>query len=222
MQYNPTLFCQYLSCRLLPSCSADPVQREGGRNVIIIIFFFRAGELEAARQHGARRKRLLCPSQGAGEGKRRKMKQPGCCSPVPQRHLQAPRRQTRVFGPGVTGVLLASSRHRGEVSAHADAPRGLGQEPSPSPVPEKSQILSLYRAGRQQGLRGGWKQSLVTPKSCARSRGGISWGCAELEAAAFAISPWLPVPSCTHPCPLALSLAGKADINVHPRCFGVS
>lgn len=75
--------------------------------LLLFFFFFRAGELEAARQHGARRKRLLCPSQGAGEGKSRKTKQPGCCSPVPQRHLQAPRRQTRVFGPGVAGVLLA-------------------------------------------------------------------------------------------------------------------
>lgn len=33
------------------------------------------------------------------------MKQPGCCSPVPQRHLQAPWRQMSVFGPGVAGVL---------------------------------------------------------------------------------------------------------------------
>jgi len=35
MQYNPTLFCQYLSCRLLPSRSADPVQSEGEERLLL-------------------------------------------------------------------------------------------------------------------------------------------------------------------------------------------
>lgn len=67
MQYNPTLFCQYLSCRLLPSCSADPMQREGEERLSP-----GAGEVEAAQRRGMQRRRLLCFGEELQEEKSRK------------------------------------------------------------------------------------------------------------------------------------------------------
>lgn len=64
-------------------------------------------------------------------------------------------------------ALPACSRHRGEVSARADAPRGLGQ--GASSQPHAGKILNAILG--QEELRGTVESaSLVTPKSHAGVR----------------------------------------------------
>lgn len=45
----------------------------------------------------------MCFSKELEKEKRRKMNQPGCCSPVLEMHLQAFHKQTSTFGPGGAG-----------------------------------------------------------------------------------------------------------------------
>lgn len=65
MQYNPTLFCQYLSCRLLLSCSADLVQRQGEERLVEL------GRWRLLSQCRVQ-KRLLCLSKEPEEEENRK------------------------------------------------------------------------------------------------------------------------------------------------------